>query len=160
MSSLNKVSLIGRLGNDPQTTQSNDGNTITRISVATSENWKDKNTGEKRENTEWHRVVFFGSLANVASQYLKKGSQVYVEGKLKTSKYTDKEGIERYSTDVVCSGFDSKMVMLGSAQAGGNYDDSNDSYSAPNNPINNQEQRVKKEIPSEMKVDISDDLPF
>ena len=104
--SVNKVILLGRLGADPETRHTQDGKPIVNMTVATSESWKDKNTGERREKTEWHRVVIFSEgLAKVASQYLKKGSKVYVEGQLQTRKWQDQEGKDRYSTEVVLSGF-------------------------------------------------------
>lgn len=116
---INKVILVGNLGNDPEVRYAANGNAITNISIATSESYKDKNTGQDVEKTEWHRVVFFGKLAEIAGEYLRKGSQVYVEGKLKTTKYTDNQGIEKYSTDIVVDGFDGKMQMLGSKDGGG-----------------------------------------
>lgn len=100
MRGVNKVILVGRLGNDPITRQFPNGGSVTNISVATSEQWTDKQTGERREATEWHRVSFFGKLAEIAGNYLKKGSAVYIEGSLRTNKYTDQNGIERYSTDI------------------------------------------------------------
>lgn len=115
---INKAILVGRLGNDPDVRVTAGGSAITTISIATTESWKDRNTGQQQERTEWHRVVFFGRLAEIAGQYLKKGSQVYVEGSLRTNKYTDKNGIERYSTDINAN----ELQMLG----GGNYN--------PNNP--------------------------
>lgn len=112
---VNKVILVGNLGNDPDVKYSNGGgNPITRISVATSEQWTDKNTGDKQERTEWHRVVFFGRLAEIAGEYLRKGSKVYIEGRLQTSKYTDQQGIEKYSTDIIAS----EMQMLDSRGQG------------------------------------------
>ena len=106
---INKVILLGRLGNDPEVKYTANGSAVTNISVATSEQWKDKQTGEMQTKTEWSRVVFFGKLAEIAGQYLKKGSQVYVEGSLRTNKYTDKNGIERYSTDIHAT----EMQMIG-----------------------------------------------
>lgn len=106
---INKVILVGNLGNDPETRYSAGGSAITTISIATSESWKDKQTGEAQERTEWHRVKFFGRLAEIAGEYLKKGRQVYVEGSLRTDKYTDKNGVERYTTDIIAS----EMQMLG-----------------------------------------------
>lgn len=108
MSSLNLVQLIGNLGNDPETKFGGDGSAITTISVATSEQWKDKITGEKKERTEWHRVVFFGKLAEIAGEYLHKGSKVYISGQFRTNKYKDNDGHDRYSTSVVAS----EMKML------------------------------------------------
>ncbi|MGH8108895.1 MAG: single-stranded DNA-binding protein [Arenimonas sp.] len=112
---INKVILVGNLGNDPEVRYSQSGSAMTTISIATSESWKDKATGEQKERTEWHRVKFFGKLAEIAGEYLKKGSQVYVEGRLRTDKYTDKNGVERYTTDV----FADDMQMLGGKPAGG-----------------------------------------
>lgn len=111
---INKVILVGNLGNDPEVRYSQSGSAITTISVATSESWKDKN-GEQQERTEWHRVKFFGRLAEIAGEYLKKGRQVYIEGSLRTEKYTDKSGVEKYSTDIIAN----EMQMLGGAGGGG-----------------------------------------
>jgi len=114
MASVNKVILIGNLGRDPETRYMPDGGAITNISVATTEVWKDKN-GEKQEKTEWHRVAFFGKLAEIAGEYLKKGSQVYVEGRLQTRKWQDKDGQDKYTTEIVANA----MQMLGSRQGMG-----------------------------------------
>lgn len=122
---INKVILVGRLGQDPDCRYTASGSAVTTISIATSESWKDKNTGQQQERTEWHRVVFFGRLAEIAGQYLKKGSQVYVEGSLRTNKYTDKNGIERYSTDINAN----ELQMLG----GGNNNQSNFDQRPQNN---------------------------
>lgn len=111
---INKVILIGNLGQDPEVRYMPNGGAVTNISIATSESWRDKETGEQKERTEWHRVVFMGKLAEVAGEYLKKGSQVYVEGKLQTRKWTDQEGKERYTTEVLVDGFSGVMQMLGS----------------------------------------------
>lgn len=100
MASVNRVIIVGNLGRDPETKHMPSGDAMTTIAVATSETWKDKVTGEKKEQTEWHRITFFGKLAEIAGQYLKKGSQVYVEGSLRTRKYTDKDGVEKYSTEI------------------------------------------------------------
>ena len=118
--SLNKVLLIGRLGADPEIKQMVNGKSVARFSLATSNTWKDKNTGEKKEKTEWHRVVIFNEgLANVVKQYLKKGSQVYIEGQLSTRKWRDeKAGQDKYSTEVVLQGFNSSLTMLGGKSAG------------------------------------------
>jgi single-strand DNA-binding protein len=112
---INKVILVGNLGADPETRFTANGGAITNIRLATSENWKDKQTGENQERTEWHRVVLFGKLGEIAGEYLKKGRQVYIEGSLRTNKYTDKDGIERYSTDIVAN----EMQMLGGPGGGG-----------------------------------------
>ena len=112
MASVNKVILIGNLGRDPEVRYTPNGDSITNINIATTDSWKDKATGEKKEATEWHRVVFFGRLAEIAGQYLKKGRQVYVEGALRTRKWQDKEGQERYTTEIVAN----EMKMLGSRE--------------------------------------------
>ena len=114
MASVNKVILVGNLGRDPEVRYSPDGGAIAHFSVATTDTWKDKATGEKKENTEWHRIVFFGKTAEIVAQYLKKGSAVYVEGALRTRKWTDKEGQERYTTEVVGD----RMQMLGGRSGG------------------------------------------
>lgn len=110
MAGINKVIIVGNLGRDPETRYLASGDPVSGITVATSERWRDRTTGEHKEITEWHRISFFGKLAEIAAQYLKKGSQVYVEGRLRTRRYTDKEGIERYSTDVIAD----TLQMLGS----------------------------------------------
>ena len=115
---INKVILVGNLGQDPEVRYASNGNCITNVSLATSESYKDKNTGQEVEKTEWHRVVFFQKLAEIAGEYLRKGSQIYIEGKLKTTKYTDNNGVEKYSTDIVVDGFDGKLQMLGSKEGG------------------------------------------
>ncbi len=112
---INKVILVGNLGKDPEVRYSANGNAITNATVATSDSWRDKNTGENQERTEWHRVVFFGRLAEVAGEYLKKGSQVYIEGRLQTRKWQDQSGQDRYTTEIVAS----EMQMLGGRGGGG-----------------------------------------
>ena len=130
--SLNKVLLIGRLGNDPEVKQMQNGKSVARLSVATSENWKDKNSGEKKEKTEWHRVVIFNEgLVNVVQQYLKKGAQVYIEGQLSTNKYTDNNGQEKYSTQIVLQGYNSTLKMLGGGNQGTSMSDQSSSSSLP-----------------------------
>lgn len=118
MRGVNKVILVGTLGADPEVKYAANGNAIANLSVATSEEWNDKNTGQKQQKTEWHRVSIFGKLAEIAGQYLKKGSQVYLEGKLQTRKWQDQNGQDRYTTEVVLSGFDSNMQMLGGGRQG------------------------------------------
>jgi single-strand DNA-binding protein len=114
MASLNKATIIGSLGRDPEVRHTQDGRAIVNLSVATSESWKDKATGERKEKTEWHRVVIFNEgLAKVAEAYLKKGSTVYIEGQLQTRKWTDKDGVEKYSTEIVLQNFKGELVMLG-----------------------------------------------
>ena len=118
--SLNKVTLIGNLGADPEVRSFNNGGKVCNLRIATSERWRDKNTGENREKTEWHSVAIFSEgLIRVCEQYLRKGSSVYIEGKLQTRKWQDQSGNDRYSTEVVLQGFDSKMVMLDGRNSGG-----------------------------------------
>jgi single-strand DNA-binding protein len=114
MASVNKVILIGNLGRDPETRYTTGGDAVTNLNIATTDTWKDKN-GEKQEKTEWHRVVLFGRQAEVAGEYLKKGRPVYIEGRLQTRKYTDKEGVERYATEIVGD----RMQLLGGREGGG-----------------------------------------
>ena len=149
--SLNKVLLIGRLGNDPEVKQMSNGKNVARLSIATSETWKDKNTGEKKEKTEWHRVVIFNEgLVNVVQQYLKKGEQVYIEGQIQTTKYTDNNGQEKYSTQVILQGYNSTLTMLGSSGGVGRSDDS---------AINQD----SSSLPSDNNIssnDLDDEVPF
>jgi single-strand DNA-binding protein len=112
---INKVIIVGNLGADPETRYTGSGTAITSLRIATSEQWTDKQSGERQERTEWHRVKLFGKLAEIAGEYLKKGRQVYIEGSLRTDKYTDKDGIERYSTDIIAN----EMQMLGGGEGGG-----------------------------------------
>jgi single-strand DNA-binding protein len=115
MASVNKVILVGNLGKDPETRYMPNGEAVTNCTIATTDTWKDKTSGEKKEATEWHRIVFYRKLAEIAGQYLKKGSQVYIEGSLKTRKWTDKEGVEKYTTEIIAD----TMQMLGSRQGSG-----------------------------------------
>ena len=118
--SVNKVILVGNLGRDPEARQMQDGNPVVNLSLATSESWKDKNTGERREKTEWHRVVIFNErLADVAQKFLRKGSKIYIEGQLQTRKWTDQSGVEKYSTEVVLQRFRGELQMLDSRGEGG-----------------------------------------
>ena len=118
MASVNKVILLGNLGRDPETRYTTGGDAVTNLNIATSEQWKDKN-GEKQERTEWHRVVLFGRQAEIAGEYLKKGRSVYIEGRLQTRKYTDKDGVEKYSTEIVAD----RMQLIGGAREAGGGDD-------------------------------------
>ncbi len=115
MAGINKVIIIGRLGNDPEVRYTPSGAAVAKFSVATSEEWKDKNTGEKKERTEWHRITAWGKLGEICGEYLAKGRQVYVEGRLQTSSYDDKDGVKRYSTEIVAS----DVQFLGSKESGG-----------------------------------------
>jgi single-strand DNA-binding protein len=158
MASVNKVILIGNLGRDPETRYMPDGGAITNISIATTENWKDKN-GEKQEKTEWHTVVFFGRQAEIAGEYLKKGRQVYIEGRLQTRKWQDKEGQDRYSTEIVAD----RMQMLGSRESGSS------ASSVPSDPAEREPAaagasagaRKSAAAPAKKNVDdLDDDIPF
>ena len=147
--SLNKVLLIGRLGADPEIKQTQGGKGFASLSVATSENWKDKNSGEKKEKTEWHRVVIFNEgLVNVVKQYLKKGAQIYVEGQLTTNKYTDNNGQEKYSTQIVLQGYNSTLKMLGGATGSpqGGVDQSSASSSLPSDDMSSPAE-LDDEVP-------------
>lgn len=119
MSSLNKACIIGNLGKDPEVRATQGGTKVANISVATSESWTDRNSGERRERTEWHRVTLWDKLAEIAEKYLRKGSKVYLEGKIQTRKWQDQSGQDRYSTEIVLQGFDAKLVMLDGRQEGG-----------------------------------------
>jgi len=132
---INKVILVGNMGADPEVRHTGGGTAVCTLNLATSESWTDKQSGEKVEKTEWHRVKLFGKLAEIAGDYLKKGRQVYIEGSLRTDKYTDKAGVERYSTDIIAS----DMQMLGGGQGEGAGSDSNNN--APPRSNNNQQQR-------------------
>jgi single-strand DNA-binding protein len=153
MASVNKVILIGNLGRDPETRYSPDGAAITNIRVATTDTWKDKVTGERKEATEWHTVVFFGRLAEIAGEYLKKGRPVYIEGRLRTRKWTDKDGNDRYSTEIVAD----NMQMLGSRDAGGGVDIDEAAPRAANRDAGGR-PAAQKPAPSIAEMD--DDIPF
>jgi len=127
--SINKVILIGNLGRDPEARTMQDGNQMVNLSLATSESWRDKNSGERREKTEWHRVVIFNErLAEVAQKYLRKGSKVYIEGQLQTRKWTDQSGVEKYSTEVVLQRYRGELTMLDTRGGGGGEYGGQDSY--------------------------------
>ena len=136
MASVNKVIIVGNLGKDPETRYAPSGDAVTNIVVATTETWKDKASGEKREATEWHRVVFFGKLAEIAGQYLKKGSQVYLEGKLKTRKWQDKDGQDRFTTEINAE----EMKMLGSKGDGQQQEGQRPQQTQQRPPANTQRQ--------------------
>jgi len=127
--SVNKVILVGNLGKDPEIRRTQDGRAIANMSIATSETWRDKQSGERKERTEWHRIVIFNEgLAKVAEQYLKKGAKVYIEGQLQTRKWTDQQGVERYSTEVVLQAFNGTLKMLDSRNGGGRSDGADQDY--------------------------------
>ena len=147
--SLNKVLLIGRLGADPEIKQMVNGKSVARLSLATSQSWKDKNSGEKKEKTEWHRIVVFNEgLVNVVQQYLKKGAQIYVEGQLTTRKWKDEQsGQDKYSTEIVIQGYNSSLTMLG-----GN----NQANSIPSQ----DNAKSIEDTSQEISKDLDDDIPF
>lgn len=156
--SVNKVILVGNLGRDPEVRATQDGREICNLNVATSESWKDKQTGERKEKTEWHRIVIFNdNLVRIAKDYLRKGSKVYLEGQLQTRKWTDKDGVEKYSTEVVLQGFHGHLTILDSKASsesrGGSYDQSgNASYGASSSPAP-QRARVAE-------AELDDEIPF
>lgn len=151
--SVNKVILIGNLGRDPEIRSTQDGREIANLAIATSENWKDRNSGERKEKTEWHRVVIFNEgLVGIAKKYLKKGSKIYIEGQLQTRKWTDKDGSEKYSTEVVLQNFNGVLTMLdgksdGDNSSGGNYSQNNYSQPASSSPSKAPSELMDDEIP-------------
>ena len=148
--SLNKVQLIGRLGADPEIKQMVNGKNIARLSIATSQSWKDKSTGERKEKTEWHRIVIFNEgLINVIQQYLKKGANVYLEGQLATRKWRDeKSGQDKYSTEIVLQGYNSSLTMLDGKNKSNNSNETSQTKSAlPNNEISQDNSDLDDEIP-------------
>ena len=149
--SLNKVLLIGRLGADPEIKQMVNGKSVARLSIATSQSWKDKSTGEKKEKTEWHRVVVFNEgLVNVVQQYLKKGAQVYIEGQLSTRKWKDEQsGQDKYSTEILIQGYNSSLTMLGGGGRGIQNDNSSETISKNSDEASKIEQN-----------DMDDEIPF
>ena len=149
--SLNKVLLIGRLGADPEIKQMVNGKNVARLSLATSNTWKDKNTGEKKEKTEWHRIVVFNEgLVNVVQQYLKKGAQVYIEGQLSTRKWKDEQsGQDKYSTEILIQGYNSSLTMLG----GGGRGIQNDNSSEPISKNSDDASQIEQN-------DLDDEIPF
>lgn len=151
---VNKVILVGNLGKDPEVRYSPNGSAVANCTLATTESWKDKTSGEKQEKTEWHRVVFFGKLAEIAGEYLKKGSQIYVEGRLQTRKWQDKEGKDRYTTEIVAG----EMQMLGSREGRG----------APAESVNQDQSypeaaaapKAAAKNPATATSEFDDDIPF
>lgn len=170
MASINKVILIGNLGRDPEVRYAPSGAAICNVTIATSRNWKDKNSGDKMEETEWHRVVFYDKLAEIAGQYLKKGRSVYVEGRLKTRKWTDKDGVEKYTTEIIAD----QMQMLGGREGMGGGDDGGygresdgGGYSAPapraERPAARAPAPAPRPAPQKSSTgfdDMDDDIPF
>ena len=160
MASVNKVIVVGNLGKDPEMRSFPNGDQIANITLATTDRWKDKTSGEMKEATEWHRVAFNGRLAEIVGQYLKKGSQVYVEGSLRTRKWTDKDGVDKYTTEIRAD----QMQMLGSRQGmgGGSSEGEDGGYSAPRAPTA-RPTPVSKAAPAKAASgfdDMDDDIPF
>ena len=164
MASVNKVILIGNLGRDPEVRYAPSGSAICNVTIATSRQWKDKTSGERQEETEWHRVVFFDRMAEVAGEYLKKGKSVYVEGRLKTRKWTDKDGAEKYTTEIMAD----KMEMLGSREGGGGTAGGDDPGAAAPAPRTAPAARSAPAAPRQAPAaksstgfdDMDDDIPF
>jgi single-strand DNA-binding protein len=158
MASVNKVIIVGNLGRDPEVRYMPNGDAVATLAVATSETWKDKTTGEKKEQTEWHRISFFGRIAEVCGQYLKKGSSVYVEGSLRTRKYTDKDGVEKYATDIKG---DTMKMLGGRADGGGEASmDDGGGYSPPPQRQAAQPAPRPQQKPAPNFSDMDDDIPF
>jgi single-strand DNA-binding protein len=159
--SVNKVILVGNLGKDPEIRRTQDGRPIANLSVATSESWRDKTTGERKEKTEWHRVVVFNEgLCKIIEQYLKKGSKVYLEGALQTRKWTDKEGHDKYSTEVVLQGFNSQLTMLDTRGGGGASADSSDGDFGSPGPSVSRERKPAMASAGGKRDDMDDEIPF
>lgn len=156
---VNKVILVGNLGNDPEVRYLPNGGAVANITLATSESWRDKQTGEQKEKTEWHRVALFGKLAEVAGEYLRKGSQVYIEGALQTRKWTDQAGVEKYTTEIVVN-VGGTMQMLGGRQEGGQQRQSGNQFSGTQQQSNQQAQRSAPPPQNEPPMDFDDDIPF
>lgn len=151
MASINKVILIGNLGKDPEVRYMSDGRAVANITIATSEGWKDKKTGEKQERTEWHNVVFYSPLAEIVGQYLRKGSSVFVEGRLQTRKWQDKNGQDRYTTEIIAN----EMKMLG-----GRGDQSGSQPAQQPRSQSNQDARNKATFDAQSPAGFDDDVPF
>ncbi len=155
---INKVILIGNLGQDPETRYTSNGNTVTNLNLATSEIWKDKNTGKNKEKTEWHKVVLFGKLAEIAAEYLYKGSQVYIEGSLKTRKWQDKNGNDRYTTEIVVN-MNGKMQMLGTKKHNKKEINNKKIKNINNKNLSINKKKDLKEKSEDLSIDF-DDIPF
>ena len=157
--SVNKVILVGNLGKDPEIRRTQDGRPIANLSIATSETWRDKGTGERKEKTEWHRVVIFNEgLCKIAEQYLKKGSKVYLEGSLQTRKWQDKDGNDKYSTEVVLQGFNSQLTMLDSRGGGSNTSDSSEEFGSSGPSVARDRKPAMAGVGK--RDDMDDEIPF
>ena len=163
---INKVILVGNLGQDPEVRYTPNGSAVTSLSLATSESWKDKNTGQMQEKTEWHRISLFGKLAEIAGEYLRKGSQIYIEGKLQTRKWQDKQGQDRYTTEVVVDGFNGVMQMLGgraeggAPMGGGQQHQSAPMQQAPQQQAPQQAPQQAAPVDNGFNDSFDDDIPF
>lgn len=162
---INKVIILGTLGQDPEVKYMPSGGAVCNLSLATSEQWNDKATGEKKEQTEWHRVVIFGKLAEVAGEYLRKGSQVYIEGKLRTRKWTDQSGVEKYTTEIVLQPMNGVMQMIGGKSSdNGNQQSQQWQQSGSNQQSGwgkpQQPSNTSKQPANEPPMDFDDDIPF
>ncbi|MFJ7567410.1 single-stranded DNA-binding protein [Herminiimonas sp. NPDC097707] len=161
MASVNKVIIVGNLGRDPETRYMPNGEAVTNVAVATTESWKDKTSGDKKEVTEWHRITFYRKLAEIAGQYLKKGSSVYIEGRLQTRKWTDKDGVERYTTEIIA---DTMQMLGGRPGAGGGSSAMDDDYGssapAPRQSSGGQSARPAAKPAVSNFNDMDDDIPF
>ena len=161
--SVNKVILVGNLGKDPEIRRTQDGRPIANLSIATSETWRDKATGERKEKTEWHRVVIFSEpLCKIVEQYLKKGAKVYIEGALQTRKWTDQSGVEKYSTEVVLQGFNSTLTMLDGrgGGGGGSFAEDNGNDFGASGPSSAPQRRMAPAGGGGRGNDMDDDIPF
>ena len=143
---INKAILVGNLGRDPEVRQMQNGDSVCNLSIATSERWKDKNSGESRDKTEWHRVTIFGKVADIIGQYAKKGSTIYIEGKIQTRKWQDQDGNDRYTTEIVVSGFGGKVQLLNTRQNGSNGNESH--------------QPEQEESQTRASSTLDDEIPF
>lgn len=156
--SINRVTLLGHVGKSPEIRRTQDGRPIANLSIATSESWRDKNTGEKREKTEWHRVVCFSEgLCGIIEKYIEKGSKVLVEGQLQTRKWTDQQGVDRYSTEVVMQGFNSQLILLSQKSSGGS---SERDEGRSDEDFGRETERKPAQSSAGRKADMDDEIPF
>lgn len=155
---VNKVILVGRIGQDPEIRYMPSGGAVANLTIATSESWRDKQTGEVKEQTEWHRVVVFGKLAEIVGEYVKKGSQIYVEGKLQTRKWTDSNGVEKWTTEVVLNGPNAIMQMLGGKSEGGQQGQQQGQPRTHSGPA--RQQSKPQQQSSDPTMNFDDDIPF
>ena len=163
--SLNKVTLIGNVGQDPEIRSTSDGRELANFSLATTESWKDKNTGEKKDKTEWHRVVVFSQgLVGIIKNYVKKGSKLYLEGQLQTRKWTDNNGVEKYTTEVILQNYNSNLQMLDSRNSQNSYDNSNSSNFSQNQNIQQSSSKSNNSATTSSEnsftEELDDDIPF